>query len=149
MALITRRRFVQQAAFSAAFLSGFPIKVFTGTEILEPTEQKSASIDTAAIRKLASKITGCVIPPGASDYESAREVNNHAYDRHPALIVRCANATDVARTLDFGRSQSLPVAVRCGGHSAAGFGVCDGGVVIDLAGMRRVVVDADKRTARA
>jgi hypothetical protein len=90
-----------------------------------------------------------VITPGASDYESAREVNNHAYDRHPALIVRCANATDVARTLDFGRSQSLPVAVRCGGHSAAGFGVCDGGVVIDLAGMRRVEVDADKRTARA
>jgi hypothetical protein len=57
MALITRRQFVQQAAFSAAFLSGFPIQVFTGTEILEPTEQKSASIDTAAIRKLASKIT--------------------------------------------------------------------------------------------
>jgi hypothetical protein len=90
-----------------------------------------------------------VITPDASDYESAREVGNHAYDRYPAVIVRCASPADVARALDFGRSRSLPVAVRCGAHSSAGFGVCDGGVVIDLAGMRRVEVDATKRIVRA
>jgi len=43
----------------------------------------------------------------------------------------------------------LPLAVRCGGHSSAGFGVCDGGVMIDLAGMRRVEVNAQKRTVHA
>jgi FAD/FMN-containing dehydrogenase len=55
----------------------------------------------------------------------------------------------IARALDFGQSHSLPLAVRGGGHSAAGFGVCDGGLVIDLSGMKRVEVDADKRVARA
>jgi hypothetical protein len=90
-----------------------------------------------------------VITPDASDYESSRLVNNRAYDRHPALIVRCASASDVARALDFCQRQSLPLAVRGGGHSAAGYGVCDGGVVIDLSGMRRVEVDPGKRTARA
>jgi hypothetical protein len=149
MALITRRQFVQQTAFSAGALYTFPFKPFKGAEILEQNEAKSASVDAASIRELASKIAGHVITPDASDYESARQVGNHAYDRHPAVIVRCASPADVAWALDFGRSGSLPVAVRCGAHSSAGFGVCDGGVVIDLAGMRRVAVDATKRIVRA
>ena len=81
---------------------------------------KRLPIDAAAIRKLASPITGHVITPEAPDYESSRLVGNRAYDRHPALIVRCAGASDVTRALDFGQSQSLPLAVRGGGHSAAG-----------------------------
>jgi FAD binding domain-containing protein/berberine-like enzyme len=150
MALITRRQFVQQTAFSACALYGLPFKAAKATKALEQSREKPAeTIDPAAIRRLASKITGHVITPDASDYESARQVNNHAFNRHPALIVRCASPTDLARSLDFGRMQSLPVAVRCGGHSSAGFGVCEGGVMIDLAGMRRVQVDVQKRIARA
>ncbi len=150
MALITRRQFVQQTAFAAAALYGRPIKVFSGTRrIFGAREEHPAPVDAAAIRKLASKITGHVITPESSDYESSRLVNNRAYDRHPALIVRCASASDVARALDFGQRQSLQVAVRGGGHSAAGYGVCDGGVVIDLSGMKRIEVNAPKRVARA
>jgi hypothetical protein len=149
MALVTRRQFVQQTAFSAGALYRLPFKVAKATKAFEQSGAKPSAIDAAAIRRLASKITGHVITPDASDYESARQVNNHAYDRHPGVIVRCASPADVARALDFGRSQSLPLAVRCGGHSSAGFGVCDGGVVIDLAGMRRVEVDAQKRIVRA
>jgi FAD binding domain/Berberine and berberine like len=149
MALTTRRKFVQQTAFAAAF-SGIPIRAFAGTRrMFEAREQNVAPVDAAAVRKLASKITGHVITPEAPDYESSRLVGNRAFDRHPALIVRCANASDVPLALDFGRSHSLPVAVRGGAHSAAGFGVCDGGVVIDLSGMKRVEVDSDKRVARA
>jgi hypothetical protein len=119
------------------------------SESSEHSGERPLSIDAGAIRKLASKISGHVITPDASDYESARQVNNHAYDRHPAVIVRCANPDDVARALDFGRHQRLPLAVRCGGHSSAGFGACDGGVIIDLAGMRRVEVDVQKRIVHA
>ncbi len=148
MSFITRRHFVQQTAFAAAALCGSPIKVLAGARrIFEAREQHALPLDAAAIRKLASEIVGQVITPEASDYESSRFVNNRAYDGHPALIVRCASASDVARALDFG--QRLPLAVRGGGHSAAGFGVCDGGVVIDLSRMKRVEVDADKRVARA
>ena len=150
MSLITRRRFVQQTAFAAAGLYGHPIKVLAGTRrIFGAREENAAPLDAAAIRKLVSEISGQVITPEASDYESSRLVNNRAFDQRPALIVRCASASDVARALDFGQSQSLPLAVRGGGHSAAGYGVCDGGVVIDLSGMRRVEVDADKYVVRA
>jgi hypothetical protein len=63
--------------------------------------------------------------------------------------VRCADASDVARALDFAQAKNLPLAVRGGGHSRAGFSVCDDGMVIDLAGMKRIQVDAEKRIARA
>jgi hypothetical protein len=76
-------------------------------------------------------------------------VFNWAFDWHPAVIVRCTGASDVARSLDFAQSNDLQVAVRTGGHSRLGYGMCDGGVVIDLSTMRRVEVDAEKRVARA
>lgn len=149
MALTTRRQFVQQTAFAAAF-SGIPIRAIARTRrMFEAREQNVAPVDASAVRKLASQIAGHVITPEAADYDPSRLVGNRAYDLHPALIVRCAAALDVGRALDFGQSQKLPLAVRGGGHSAAGFGVCDGGLVIDLSGMNRVEVDADRRVARA
>ncbi len=150
MVPITRRRFVQRTAFIAAAIYSRPMKELGRTRwILEVREQNATSVDVATIRKLASEVSGRVIAPDASDYESSRLVNNRAYDWHPALIVRCASPSDVARTLDFAQKKGLPLAVRAGGHSAAGYGVCDGGVVIDLSGMRRIEVDADKRVVRA
>ena len=150
MALATRRQFVQQTAFAAAALYGRPVTALAGARrMAEGPEQNAAPVDAATIRKLASQIAGRVITPDASDYESSRLVNNRAFDRHPALIVRCANSSDVARSLDFSQSQKLPLAVRGGGHSAPGYGTCDGGVVIDFSGMKRVEVDAEKRVARA
>ena len=147
---LTRRQFVQKTAFAAAALYGRPIDVLAGTRrIFRAGRQNAAALDAAMIRKLASQITGRVITPEASDYESSRLIFNRAFDQRPAVIVRCASASDVARALDFGQSHSLPLAVRGGGHSAAGYGGCDGGVVIDLSGMKRVEVDAEKRVARA
>jgi len=150
MALITRRRFVQQTAIAAAALYGRPMKALAGTRCIFGTrEQNSVPLDAAAVRKLASQITGHVITAESRDYESARLVFNRAFDLRPALMVRCASTSDVARALDFAQSRSLPLAVRGGGHSRAGFGVCEGGMVIDLSGMKRVEVDPGKRVARA
>ena len=148
MTLITRRQFIRQTGFATGAFSALPFWVDNITDSLGLRET-SSSVNAVEIRKLVSKISGHVILPDASDYDDARQINNHAYDRHPAVIVRCVNPVDVARALDFGRSHSLPIAVRCGGHSSAGFGACDGGLVIDLAGMRRVEVDAHKRICRA
>ena len=147
MALTTRRQFVQRTSLAAAALYGSPIKMLDA--IFEGPEQNRVALDTASIRRFASGTIGHVITPEAPDYESFRLVFNRAFDRRPALIVRCAGASDVARALDFAQTHNLPLAVRGGGHSRAGFSVCDGGVVIDLSEMNRVEVDAGKRVARA
>jgi FAD/FMN-containing dehydrogenase len=103
----------------------------------------------ATLVELEEGITGSVIRPGDAEYEQARRVWNGVIDRHPALIVRAANVDDVARTVRFSASEGLPVAVRGGSHSVAGFSTCDDGVVIDLGAMADVTVDPDARRARA
>ncbi|HET7466486.1 MAG TPA: FAD-binding oxidoreductase [Candidatus Dormibacteraeota bacterium] len=69
-------------------------------------------------------------------------------DRRPELIIRCANESDVRRSLDVARRHDLRIAVRGGGHNVAGNSVVEGGLVIDLSLMRRVEVDAQRRRAR-
>jgi FAD/FMN-containing dehydrogenase len=70
-------------------------------------------------------------------------------DRRPALVARCTGVADVVAAVDAAREHGLLVAVRGGGHSVAGFGVCDGGIVIDLSPMQGVRVDPVTRRARA
>jgi FAD/FMN-containing dehydrogenase len=71
------------------------------------------------------------------------------HDKHPALIVRPSSTGDVVRAVQFARSEGLPVAVRGGSHSIAGFSTCDDGIVIDLADLNAVEVDAVGRRAVA
>jgi hypothetical protein len=150
MAKTTRRQFVRQTASAAAALHAFPMHALAGNRKNSPAPPETANrLDAAEISKLASQLRGQVITPERPDYESARLVFNRAFDLRPVLIIRCAGAPDVARALEFAQNQNLPLAVRGGSHSRAGFSVCDGGVVIDLSGMTRVEVDADQRVARA
>jgi FAD/FMN-containing dehydrogenase len=91
---------------------------------------------------------GELIRPQDSGFEAARKVYNAMIDRRPALVARCASDADVAKVVDFAREQGLLLAVRGGGHNGAGLGTCDGGVVLDLAGLKGVEVDPDARTVR-
>jgi FAD/FMN-containing dehydrogenase len=93
--------------------------------------------------------TSELLQPSDDQYEEARKVWNGAIDRRPALIARCGSAADVAAALRLGRERDLEIAVRGGGHSIAGWSVCDDGLVIDLSPMRGIEVDPDARTARA
>jgi FAD/FMN-containing dehydrogenase len=86
--------------------------------------------------------------PGDDDYVEAQTVWNGAIDRHPALIVRCLNTSDVITAVTFAREHHLLVSVRSGGHSMAGFGTNNGGMVIDLSRMRAITIDLAQRTAR-
>jgi FAD binding domain-containing protein/berberine-like enzyme len=149
MALITRRHFVRQTAFAAAFYGCTVATIGEARRLFIANEQYGAPLDAQTIRKLASDIVGHVITPDGPEYEGARLIFNRAFDLRPAVIVRCAGPSDVARALDFAQTKNLPVAVRGGGHSRVGFGMCDHGVVIDLSTMKRVEVDAGKRVARA
>jgi FAD/FMN-containing dehydrogenase len=100
------------------------------------------------VRDLSARFRGDLILPASPDYESARAVWNGMIDRRPAVIARCKSTADVQAAIQFGRDNDLTIAIRGGGHSAAGLAVCEGGIVIDLSGLRDVVVDPDTRTAR-
>lgn len=102
-----------------------------------------------AIEGLRSSLRGQVITETDEGYEDARKVLNAMIERRPAVIVRCSETADVVAAVDFARENQLDVAVRGGGHSVPGFGTVDEGLVIDLAGMQSVVVDPERRTARA
>ena len=102
----------------------------------------------SAIEELRAQVRGSLVGPGEAKYDEARHVWNGMIDRRPGIIVRCAGERDVAATVQAARRHKLPLAVRGGGHNVAGSGVCDGGVVIDLSGMRKVEVDPAARTVR-
>jgi len=90
---------------------------------------------------------GRLIRPDDPEYDAARIVWNAMADKRPALIARCAGVDDVIAALRFAREHELVVAVRGGGHSVAGFGTCDGGIVIDLSLMRGLTIDPERKVA--
>jgi FAD/FMN-containing dehydrogenase len=69
-------------------------------------------------------------------------------DRRPLLIVQRADVADVIHCVRYAAEEGLTLAVRCGGHSVAGFGTCDDGLVIDLSRMKGIHVDPGRRVAR-
>jgi hypothetical protein len=100
------------------------------------------------MRALAATLRGTVVVPGDGEYESSRKVWNRAVNLRPAAIVRCADVDDIVRTIDFAQVNRMPLAVRSGGHSQAGHGTCEGGVVLDLAALRAVDVDSTRRVVK-
>src|SRR6478735_4097677 len=112
------------------------------------TDTTAPVLGEATIQELRESVRGEVLDRDDPGYAEACRVWNGAHDgRRPALVVRCAGAADVTAAIGFARGNDLPVAVRGGGHSVAGFSTCDDGVVIDLAPMRGVRVDPAARRA--
>jgi hypothetical protein len=101
-----------------------------------------------SIDQMRSTFRGELIQPTDAAYDCARKVYNGMIDKRPELIARCADVADVMAAVHFGRENELVTAIRGGGHNGAGLGTCDGGLVIDLSGMKGVRVDPASRTAR-
>jgi FAD/FMN-containing dehydrogenase len=85
-----------------------------------------------SVSQLRASIKGQIITPADSEYNLARTVFYGGVDRRPVVIVRVADASDVARVVSLACETGLPLAVRSGGHSTAGHSVCEGGIVLDL-----------------
>ena len=103
----------------------------------------------ATASSLAATLTGTLLAPSDEGYNAARRVHNGLIDRRPALIARCADTDDIAAAVRHARDAGLEISVRGGGHNVAGRAVAEGGLMIDLAGMRAVDVDPSASTARA
>ena len=102
------------------------------------------------LAKFRNAFKGSIVVRGDANYDRVRAVAsvNPTTDFRPRLIARCSNAGDVARAIEFGRAQSLEIAVRAGGHDVLGASVCEDGMVIDVSQMKAIVIDAGRRTAR-
>jgi FAD/FMN-containing dehydrogenase len=102
-----------------------------------------------ALTTLAQSVRGALIKRGDPEYEEARKLYNAMIDKRPIAIARCADVADVIATVNFGRDNKLPIAIRGGGHNGPGLGSVDDGLVIDLSAMKGVRVDPKNRTVRA
>jgi FAD/FMN-containing dehydrogenase len=103
----------------------------------------------ASVSRLRTLFEGRAIAPNDAGYDDARTVFYGGIDRRPALIIRARDASDVTRVVSTARESGLALAVRSGGHSIAGYGVSDGGIVLDLSRMKALDVDVERRTAWA
>jgi hypothetical protein len=106
-------------------------------------------IPQPVLQKFRESLRGQSFCPGEPGYDAARTIPNAMIDRRPAIIARCTGAADVIACVRFAREHDVLVSVRGGGHSVAGKSVCDGGLMIDLSGMKGIRVDPAKRTVRA
>src|SRR5215468_6108133 len=101
------------------------------------------------LRLCLRELAGEVIGPDDAAYDAARAVFFPMFDRRPAAIVRPVDDAAVASVVALARESGVELAVRSGGHSVAGHGVSEGGIVIDLAWLDHLEVDADDSVASA
>lgn len=110
--------------------------------------QHSIEPETLSVNRLRDAVKGEVIAPDDSGYDEAR-ATYYGIDRRPFVVVRPADSDDVAAVIALARDSGSELAVRSGGHSLAGHGVSEGGIVLDLSGMKGVHIDPEQRTAWA
>jgi FAD/FMN-containing dehydrogenase len=114
----------------------------------ESRRRDTDSTHRSLLSTLRSNITGELIDRADPRYDDARRVWNGMIDRRPIAVVQAGSVADIAPTLAMASQQGLPLAVRGGGHNVAGNGTVDDGLVLDLARLNGVDVDADARTVR-
>ena len=111
-------------------------------------ELEELSLDGSVAEELHRGVTGTVIRARDAAYDAAREVYFTGTDRRPGVIVRAADTADVAHVVRTARARGAELAIRNGGHSMAGHGVIDGGIVLDLRGLSAIDIDPVRRIAR-
>src|SRR3954464_12966777 len=99
-----------------------------------------------SVDQLQAKLRGRVIGTEDADYDTARKVYNAMIDRRPRFIAKCVDVADVIHCVNFARENGILLSIRSGGHNAGGLGICDDGLVVDLAGIKYTRVDPAART---
>ena len=98
--------------------------------------------------QLRKRIKGRIVLPDEPDYDDIRKIWNAMIDRHPAVIVQCAEAADVQHAVTFASEHQLDLTIRGGGHNIAGNAVAENGIMIDLSTLKTVKVDPIQKRAQ-
>ena len=109
----------------------------------------ASRLSVTTVDAFRNQLQGVALAPDDPGNDDARRVWNAMVDKRPALIARCASANDIAAAVRFARERDLTISIRGGGHNVAGLAVSDGGLMIDCAPMKGIVIDPEARTARA
>ena len=107
----------------------------------------NVSLSELSLPDLRAQFGERAIAPGDAGYDEARALFYGGFDRRPAVIIRAADATDVASVIGIARETGLELAVRGGGHSNAGHSTTEGGIVLDVRELKDLQIDAADRTA--
>lgn len=154
-----RRKFIR-SSLSAAVAASIPNAQALAASLLHTPTSVPSDIDAiksdgtqvtlsqAEVQEFSDSLKGKLLLPGSHAYDEARTLLQARYDKHPALIVQPTGAADVQYAVDFARDNSLLLAIKCGGHAAAGTSSCDKGLQIDLSRLRNARVDRATKTAR-
>ena len=103
---------------------------------------QTSTTNPSIVDNLRASIRGARPRPGRPGYDKARVIVMGGFDPRPAVIVRVADADDVATAIRAARDGGLELAVRSGGHSGAAHGTVDGGLVIDVRDLKSLEIDA-------
>ncbi len=98
---------------------------------------------------LRSQLEGELFEPGEAGFEDTCTLFNASIERTPRMVIRCRSIADVVRGIRHARENGIPVSARSGGHSAAGWSICEGGVVLDMRDLHAITVDPIRRTVTA
>lgn len=101
------------------------------------------------VEKLRAELAGRVLEAGDPGYDQSLVIDNGRIDLRPGIVVKCANAQDVATAYKFAIEYEMRFTVRGGGHSAAGYCLNSGGMVIDLQNMTAKRLDAARQVCYA
>lgn len=141
---MNRREFLRQSALTVGAASALSPLAFAS--LPEESLRTVDEMDASLIRRLRPQLHGQALLPGDRGYESACQDWVGRIPKRPGLVVRCAAGEDVATAVKFARDQELLVAVRGGGHTP--HSACEGGMLINVSGLKQIDLDRDRRAVR-
>ena len=146
------------ALAAAAWLAGCTPGGADGAGSSTPTGRTSPSGSTrpsgppapADWNALARGLHGTLVRPDDTHYDTARRLYNTRFDgQRPAAVAYVAHTSDIAECLAYARHARVPVSIRSGGHSYAGWSSGNGRLVVDVSRLSDVSVSTGAATIGA
>jgi FAD/FMN-containing dehydrogenase len=119
----------------------------TGTIHIAGLEGGRVRLAPEQLNGLGSRVTGRLLRRGDQGWDEAVLTWNGMAASVPALVVQPISAHDIAAAVSFARDHGLLLSIKGGGHNIAGTSIAEGGLTLDLSGMREVAVDSDAMLA--
>lgn len=106
------------------------------------------STPNESLSKFTHDLRGDVVGPEHPGYADAIARWAINAERQAKIVAFVKDAEDIVTAIKYAKEQKLQIAIRGGGHSAAGASSVEGGLVIDLSRyLNGAKIDAEKKLA--